>query len=380
MKSQKLVQAACFAGMICLASAKVISSVSDGSVDDFKNESKGLRGLASAQKDDLELKTAVKDIGEGITFRLLKKKGEKKATASNSTKAEPQIIGGTTATTGEYPFFTSIIGSSNWLCGASLVAPDFVLTAGHCADAFKKGAIIGAFRQAKMTTGSVKVKVVKQILYPGWKSGSHDDVLLLKISPAVTSIKPIQINLDATLPASGESFEVIGFGLTANNGPASNALRQAEVTEVPYKSCSNYFGGGIVATQHICVENANPYRGTCYGDSGGPLLGLGSGSTAGTTMTYGVLSFGGNSCTKGPSVYTRLSGYTSFLQTNLCRYSASPPSYLSCGRRNNRIRVRGRGSGGSGSRTGGGSSGGGGAGRHHKSKRPKHGKKPNHHH
>ena len=364
MKSQILVQAACFAGMICLASAEIFNSANDRSVDDFNNKPKALRGFARAQKDDLELKTTLEDIdlhpGEEITFRLLKKKGKKKA-AGNSTNAEPEIIGGTTATIGEYPFFTSIIDSSRWLCGASLVAPDFVLTAGHCADAFKKGAIIGAYYTAKMTTGSVKVKVVEQILYPGWKNAFHNDVLLLKISPAVTSIKPIQMNLDATLPASGESLEVIGFGQTANKGPASNVLLQAEVTEVPYAACFKYFGGVIVATQHICVENASPYRGTCYGDSGGPLLGLGSGATAGTNMTYGVLSFGGNSCTRGPSVYTRLSGYTSFLQTNICQYSASPPSYLSCG-----------------GTSSGGSSGGG--GRHRKSKRPKHGKKHNHHH
>jgi len=351
MKSHKLVQAACVAGMICLASTEIINGASDRSVDDFKDNQ--LRGLARAQKDDLEL------LGEDIKIRLLTKKGKKKA-ARNSTNAEPEIIDGSTATIGEYPFFTSIIGSSGWLCGASLVATDFVLTAGHCADAFKKGAIIGAYHTAKMTTGSVKVKVVEQILYPGWKSASHNDVLLLKISPAVTSIKPIQMNLDATLPASGESFEVIGFGQTANKGPAAKVLLQAQVTEVPYASCYKYFGGGIVATQHICVENASPYRGTCYGDSGGPLVGLGSGSTAGTNITYGVLSFGGNSCTKGPSVYTRLSGYTSFLQTNICQYSVSPPSYLSCG-----------GTSRSG-RSGGGSSG----GRH----RPKHGKKPNHHH
>lgn len=54
-------------------------------------------------------------------------------TIHNSTTSN--IVGGTIAGYGMYPFFA--ISGGLPLCGASLIHPDILLTTAHCADAFQ---------------------------------------------------------------------------------------------------------------------------------------------------------------------------------------------------------------------------------------------------
>ena len=203
--------------------------------------------------------------------------------------------------------------------------------AGHCSEAFKKSAIVKAMVEASSRAGGVAVQVTKQILYPGWTSFEHNDLLFLKIDPPIFDVDPLQLNFDTTLPVTGESLEIIGFGKTGDLSGISPRLKQAQVYEVPYATCVTYYGSTLVQSQHICVWNVSPFATTCQGDSGGPLLGNGSGGTANTMLSFGVLSFGMDRCSSAPAVFTRLSGYKDFLTTGICSNSAYPPTYLNCG-------------------------------------------------
>lgn len=93
-----------------------------------------------------------------------------------------RVKGGTNPQPGQFPFFATVIPSSQWLCGASLVAPDIVITAGHCAEAFTAGAVIGARQLETNTFGSLEVQVTQQILHPHLKNFLENDVLILKTS------------------------------------------------------------------------------------------------------------------------------------------------------------------------------------------------------
>ena len=47
---------------------------------------------------------------------------------------KPFIVGGVEASAGEFPFIVSLQRNGNHFCGGTLIAPDVVLTAGHCSD------------------------------------------------------------------------------------------------------------------------------------------------------------------------------------------------------------------------------------------------------
>ena len=241
--------------------------------------------------------------------------------------ADPKIIGGSTATVGDYMFFSSVIASSPQLCGATLVAPDILISAAHCSEAFSTGAIVGASHQGGYTywsPGSVQVSVVSQVIYSGYVSPAENDIMIVKISPPVTGIAPATMNFDASLPSAGQSLTIIGFGQTSSSAVnTSLTLQQAQVTALTNDQCTAVFGSTISATEQVCVENTSPFATACEGDSGGPLI------ITGTTTQVGLASHGLPDC-NGPAVYMQLSGYQTFLQTNICSLSDDPPAYLAC--------------------------------------------------
>ena len=80
---------------------------------------------------------------------------------------------------GDYPFQVQLGG---WICGASLIAPDVVLTAAHCID----NGIPSRVRIWDESTSRMTARTVKSgVMHPKYK-GLKDDIALLKLnSPAL---------------------------------------------------------------------------------------------------------------------------------------------------------------------------------------------------
>ena len=256
----------------------------------------------------------------------------------NFLQPSEEIIGGTSSFPGKYPFYASTSAANSYVCGASLVAPDMLITAAHCSVAFQKGeqVLVNVSQVQTDNAGVFLSTVVQQMIHPNFVSFQHDDVMLLQIKPAITTIAPISINMDVNLPSMQENLTAIGFGKTSDTGGLAYVLQQAEVNEISTAECRTYFGNIIDSSTHICVWHQLPLRSTCDGDSGGPLLGIADSKSKTVTRSFGVLSFGAHVCTDGPSVFTRLSGYASWLSNTICTISESPPSYLNCATTNSK--------------------------------------------
>jgi V8-like Glu-specific endopeptidase len=64
-----------------------------------------------------------------------------KSSITRSMQLDPRIVGGTPAEVGEYPWYA--VPARNYMCGASLIHPDILLTVAHCSGAFVREATIG---------------------------------------------------------------------------------------------------------------------------------------------------------------------------------------------------------------------------------------------
>jgi secreted trypsin-like serine protease len=242
--------------------------------------------------------------------------------SANSTsaklKVEPQIIGGTQIPSAHsYPFLARSAG-----CTASLMWPDILISAGHCASTFFNGVYIGGI----LYDGSDSVfhAVSEVLVHPKYLvNAAPYDILLVKLSTA-SSAKFVNIPTPANAP-EGTAVTVLGFGRTSSGGNSPYAARQVSVKVSNFKNCQALYGSDVNNSLQFCTSTAGG-KGSCQGDSGGPVL-----DSNGNLV--GLVSFGAPVCTTPniPNVNTRLSTFRKWINSEICSLSATPPT--SCKRR-----------------------------------------------
>jgi secreted trypsin-like serine protease len=188
----------------------------------------------------------------------------------DDTIDEP-VVGGTPAKPGAYPDAVAVI-APNALCSGTLIAPDLVLTAGHCIEMKPTKVVIGSVDLAKSPQGET-IAVKSAIAYPDWQH--RYDVGLLELDkPSHVKPRPIAQACTATEDlATNKKVRVVGFGLTSANGKGSNSLLEDAELPIDDPTCAKdpacrpkpiNPGGEFIAGGHG-VDS-------CFGDSGAPLL------------------------------------------------------------------------------------------------------------
>jgi trypsin len=236
----------------------------------------------------------------------------------------PRISGGTITESGQYPYFATLVGSR--ICGATLIHPDILMSAGHCQRAFAAETMVfvGAHEVDNMHVTAAETRViVRQYPYPDIDFVSWDnDLTLFQLDRPVLSLPPVQLNSDPDVPSPDSTLTVIGFGVT-ETGRLSDFLREVDIYPVDSDKCIlQYSGAAIIDPAHmVCASNPSPGHDSCQGDSGGPLLDTATGTQV------GIVSFGiGCGDPNFPGVYTRVSAYTNWIHDRICELSAVPPA------------------------------------------------------
>lgn len=164
-------------------------------------------------------------------------------------KLEPRIVGGTSTGPNVYPFFTRVDTSGFPYCGGSLVAPDVVLTAGHCLTSDDALSVVVNGYDLYSSDGPLQFErdVDYSIRHPDFNSATYDyDALLLKLSSPVTDIQLVSINFDDTNPQTGDDLTVMGLGNKEEDGVAASTLQAVTVQTVDHKTCeANYRNEGL---------------------------------------------------------------------------------------------------------------------------------------
>ncbi|XP_063072689.1 elastase-1-like [Engraulis encrasicolus] len=240
--------------------------------------------------------------------------------------ANERVVGGEVATPNSWPWQISLqyrSGSSYYhTCGGSLIDRGWVLTAAHCVDSSRTWRVVLGEHDLYSNSGREQIIAVSQVyIHSGWNpsnvAGGYD-VALLRLASSATLNSYVQL---ASLPASGlilphnNPCYITGWGLTSTGGNLSPELKQAYMPLVDHQTCSsNGWWGSTVKNTMVCAggyDNAG-----CNGDSGGPL----NCSWGGKYEVHGIASFvSGYGCDtyQKPTVFTRVSAYTSWIQDTM---------------------------------------------------------------
>jgi len=227
------------------------------------------------------------------------------------------IVGGTDTPAGKYPAVANVTISGAFGCTGTLIAPDWVLTAGHCSSltgglglatpiAFSPSSFEVVLGTVARSGAGGETFGVDRIVIPSdyLLTASYDTSLLHLTRPSKAAPTPVAGVGFQALSASGVLTEAAGFGLTADGGAAPDVLQQVQLPILPDGACAARYDSFEAPTQ-LCAGYAEGGRDTCQGDSGGPVF---TRNTRGTLYLVGATSYGeGCARPNTPGVYARVS-------------------------------------------------------------------------
>ncbi|KAL3803201.1 hypothetical protein HJC23_003476 [Cyclotella cryptica] len=253
-----------------------------------------------------------------------------------------RIIGGFRAPIGRFPYAVSLQSPDGALfCGGSLIAPDVVLSAAHCAGG-SYDVVIGRYDLGS-GEGDV-VPMQREVTHPEYNPSNTDNDfnLIFLDRPTTAAVAIVKLNKESFVPSAQDPVTVMGWGDTAQSDfvqELSDILRSVQVTVVSNDECAASRGWvgwfnyqsyeGSITQNMLCARGSN--ADSCQGDSGGPLVVEGSDPSGADDLQVGVVSWGiGCANSEFPGVYSRISAAYEWIRSEVCSRSSDPPSYFQC--------------------------------------------------
>jgi trypsin len=242
------------------------------------------------------------------------------------------VVGGTPVPDGQLRYVANIAIGGAFGCTGTLIAPDWVMTAGHC------GSLTGSLTEGLVPTpiglpaSAYDVKLssvhadgtgaedhaVTQVVVDSdyiVTNGAGNDVTLLALDHA-SSVPPVRIAAlgERHIWDPGTKATIAGFGLTSQDAQQPPpTMQQARVPIQSDADCAKAYPNGLGATASggsfdarsmLCAGYPQGGTDTCQGDSGGPLLAT---ARDGSERLVGATSFGDGCAQPGkPGVYARV--------------------------------------------------------------------------
>ncbi|EEH53111.1 uncharacterized protein MICPUCDRAFT_11334, partial [Micromonas pusilla CCMP1545] len=186
-------------------------------------------------------------------------------------------------------------------CGASLVAPNKMLSAAHCdlkvRYSWAEAAAVNWHDRTLTNDARAEfIKIARVEHHPLYDADTLAYDLAIVTLEEDSAIAPATLDFDAV----GEDLVVMGWGATSSGGTTSTDLLEVTVPAVSHSDCSTNYGDSIRRETMFCAGRTG--KDSCQGDSGGPIV------RKSDQRQVGVVSWGIGCAWSGyPGVYSRVS-------------------------------------------------------------------------
>ncbi|XP_045849914.1 serine protease 33-like isoform X1 [Meles meles] len=247
--------------------------------------------------------------------------------------ASGRILSGQDATLGEWPWQVSLREEGQHVCGGTLIAEAWVLTAAHCF--YQKqplsaySVLLGSISSYPQAEEPQELRAVAEfIIHPEYlPETSRADIALVQLASPVAYSDLI---LPVCLPKPGDPLDhgtwcwVTGWGNIDLSIPLPPpfTLKELSLPLIDAPTCDGYYHENsdipiqepIVLEDMLCAGFESGQKDACGGDSGGPLVC----DVGGVWVQAGVVSWGfACGLPKRPGVYINVSTYTAWITSTI---------------------------------------------------------------
>lgn len=270
-------------------------------------------------------------VGLSAVFCVMLLLGAMAPSLAKETPVTPNIVGGGEVSPGTYPFMAALVSASSsdaWagqFCGGSVVAPGWVMTAGHCVFGSSASSIDVVINRTNLTSSDgERIGAANILIHPQYDNSTLAyDVALIELE-TVTTAEPIELATAAgsSLWAPGTIATVAGWGFTESRPSFPKVLHEVDVPIISDLDCSNTVNGNeLIEDVMLCAGETG--KDSCYGDSGGPLF-VPDGN--GWFVQAGIVSWGyGCADADAPGVYSEVEALSGWVLSAIGDPPPPPP-------------------------------------------------------
>ncbi|XP_025717029.1 neutrophil elastase-like [Callorhinus ursinus] len=220
-----------------------------------------------------------------------------------------EIVGGRDARPHAWPFMVSLQRRGGHFCGATLVAPNFIMSAAHCVDGLNFRSVVAVLgaHDLGQREPTRQTFAIQRVFENGFNPQILlNDIVILQLNGSATINRNVQV---ARLPAqnqgvgSGVPCLAMGWGQLGTNRPLPRILQELNVTVVTT----------LCRRANVCTLVPRRQAGICFGDSGGPLVCNG--------LVQGIDSFIRGSCGSGfyPDAFAPVAQFADWINSIIHR-------------------------------------------------------------